>query len=161
MKYRYVALAVMLLDAAVLLPVVSLAVGHIRQPRGAPRYTVAALRDRLDSQAVSVVGRTLRVRGVVQNCGPYDTAPPYCLAPAPPADPAVPIDPIPVVWASPDPLRRWLAALPLLGAIVPGEQPVSSGQVGIYMLRLRVQASDLCGDPVCYEALLLDATSPM
>jgi hypothetical protein len=125
-----------------------------------PRYTAAALREQLGIQPATVVGRTLYVQGIVQTCGPYDTAPPYCLAPAPPSNPAVPIDPFPLVWATPHPLQRWLAGLPLLGALVPMGQPVFPGQVGTYPLRLRVQTNGYCGEPVCYEGLLLDAAPP-
>jgi hypothetical protein len=134
--------------------------GSTLHTSGAAVYTVTALRERLGSQPASVVGRTLSVQGIVQTCGPYDIAPPYCLAPGYQADPAMTVDPFPLVWTAPDPLRRWLAGLPLIDALVHVGQPVSPGEVGTYALRLRVQTGDYCGEPVCYEALLLDAAPP-
>jgi hypothetical protein len=126
----------------------------------APLYTVAALREQLARQPASVVGRTLAVQGIVQNCGPGDAAPAYCLAPVPRADPAEAIDPFPVAWAQPAPLRRWLAGLPLLGRLVHVGRPVFPDQAGTYPLRLRMETNKYCGEPVCYEALLLDAAPP-
>jgi hypothetical protein len=151
---------VIMVSWSVLVLAACMSAGSIRHPGVAPLYTVAALREQLGRQPASVVGRTLSVRGVVQTCGPYDTAPPYCLAPDPQANHAMTDDPFPLVWTAPDPLRRWLAGLPLIDALVHVGQPVSPGEVGTYALRVRVQTRAYCGEPVCYEALLLDAAPP-
>jgi hypothetical protein len=126
-----------------------------------PIYSLAAIRAGLARNAAAWLGRPILVRGVVTDCGPLSAVPIYCLAPDVAAvDPTRAVEPLPLVKAQPDRFWAFLRRLPLVGNLGSRPQAFRWDEAAIYRVALQVDIHTYCGDSVCYEAVLLDATAP-
>jgi hypothetical protein len=121
-------------------------------------YTVAELGAQLERHAGTFVGRRVLVHGLVITCGPLSGPPRYCLAPDVPGPAAsLTVDPLPLLWAEPDRLHVLLWSLSALRNLVPAPQTLHLAEAAVYRVQIRLQPEVYCGEPVCYQALLLDA----
>jgi hypothetical protein len=126
-----------------------------------PVYSLAAIHAGLARDAAAWLGRPVLVRGVVTDCGPLSAVPIYCLAPGDAAgDPTRAAEPLPLVKAQPDRFWAFLRRLPIVGNLGSRPQAFRWDEAAIYRVALQVDTHTYCGDSVCYEAVLLDATAP-
>jgi hypothetical protein len=130
----------------------------------APAYTVAQIHSLLRYHPAAVVGRTVRVRGILEGpfvfCGESRPCPPATLGLIDDENQSVgPDQYLPLVARTAAGLRAILGRIPLLRALVPAPQRLQFGLPATYRLQLR-EAPALCRrNPavLCYEGVLPDA----
>jgi hypothetical protein len=132
-----------------------------------PVYSVEQVRADLTRHPMAWVGRTVRVRGILQ--GPFS----FCgtIRPCPPPiwglidsenESVAPELLLPVKAGAPAPLWAALRRLPLVRTVVPAPQVVRFGLPTTYRLQLRA-APALCSANtglLCYEGVVVDAAQP-
>ena len=134
-----------------------------RRAESGPVYTVALLRTHLAQHPDAWTNRPLRVRAIATWCGDwygleYESP---CLDPQPVlSDPIGDAEPLPLARGDAWPPVAFLRRVPLLDAMVGlAPQPVHWGRLATYSIRLHAYRCGSSGQPLCYEALLLDTGS--
>ena len=131
-----------------------------RASDGDPVYSVAALDAQLEQAGIAWVGRTVRVRGAVGNCGPLNGPPMFCQVPQPQAGAgSLSVDPLPLALAHPTALQRSFQPLPVLrNLVVEPPSALSADEAGVFRITLQRQRDLDCGSAVCYEGLVVAVT---
>jgi hypothetical protein len=118
----------------------------------------------LTQQPASWIGRTVKVRGILEGpfvfCGATRPCPPPTLGLIDAENESIGPDHYLPVLAGP-PVQPWafLRRLPALSRFLPAPQQLHFGLMALYRVRLQA-APDLCSrnhDILCYEGIVLDA----
>jgi hypothetical protein len=124
-------------------------------------YTVVQVEDGLAHQPERLLGQTVQLRAIAEQCPLWGTPDSglHCMGSQP-----VLVDqeasltaPLPLTWRPQSPLLAFLRRVPLLGGIVPARQGVGWMAPATYRVQLRPVPAISCGYLPCYQALLLDA----
>jgi hypothetical protein len=137
-----------------------------RGARDGPVYTVNQVTAGLSQHPVAWSGRTIRVRGLIEQSyatcgGPVGWCVPssYILVGYPSAQPNLPI-PTLTLHPEADPVLNALRRIPGLGTWIARPQPLLG--TGVFLLKLRaVTTRNQCGAAPCYVAVLVDAVQPL
>ena len=118
--------------------------------RGSDRdqvYSAAALGAHLEHAGTAWAGRTIRVRGVVGNCGPQNGPTIYCLGPVLEDGAAsLSVDPLPLALPRPSGLQRLQQLLTVLrGLVAPAPSALWEGETGVFRVHLQSQSDVYCG----------------
>jgi hypothetical protein len=129
-----------------------------------PLYTVTSIRAVLSRHPAAVVGRTIRVRGILEGpfvfCGETRPCPPPTLGLIDAENASVgPDQYLPVIGEPPRQVWAFLHRIPPLAALLPAPQRLQYGVMAMHRLELRA-APGLCSrnaDILCYEGVIVDA----
>lgn len=128
---------------------------------GGPIYSVPQIDAALRRDPASLVGRVVRVRGIVGFCpvraGCPPNVPPVLNARlgTPSLDPPLQLD-----YGPDTMLLSTLRGLPVLGALVPQRPPLEDGYQGILRVRIEPVPPGLCFEHLCFEGVLQDRAQP-
>lgn len=135
----------------------------VDRPADGPVYPVAALRAHLARDPGVWVDRPLRVRAIaIDLCAAWTGMAhiPSCLNRQPALiDPGAPMgmEALPLASGPVPPPVAFLRRLPLIGQVAPAPQRPRWDTIAVYRIELRAVPCGAAEQPLCYEALLLDA----